>query len=147
MNHSPRWHTDVASSLTIFKATLLASQRPSFEMARNDEHENIPISTWEETLNKECALTPAVVATKDHEEANVEVENCQIKNCRTNEKDPIGQEAKSTVRDSVMNELLTMVRESLEDIPRTSFHTAQSGVRSVYITSLSTSCWNFYPKK
>lgn len=100
-------------------------------MARNDAHDDIPKSAWEVALNEKSALTVTRVASEVHKEEPVEFDNCHNENRRTNQEEVIVREVMFAVQDLATAELCTMIKDSLEDFQRTSFHNAQSCIRSV----------------
>lgn len=80
---------------------------------------------------KESALTAARAATAVQEDALVELGTRNIEKRRTENKDVIEREASSAVKTLVTNQLSPVIEESLDDILKTSFHNAQSSIRSI----------------
>lgn len=82
-------------------------------------------------LSAEHALTQARVSPTVQNQTRVRIENCHIENYRRNEENVIAQKAKWQFKDMFVNELLTMVKESLDDFLRMSVHSGLNGIRSV----------------
>lgn len=131
MNRSTRSHDDVVLPMPKPDATIHASHVPLFKTARNDPHDDLPISTWEATLSEESVRITAGVIDKIYAEPPGEVKHCPIESHRNENEDMIAPEVKYAVKGMLANQLSKMVEESLDDVLRKTLHNAQSSISFV----------------
>lgn len=81
MDHSRRSHLDVVQSMTDAKATLRTSHDLSFEAARRDTNNDIPIWAWEKVLTDKCQARLGEMAAAVDDEANIEYESRLTDKC------------------------------------------------------------------
>lgn len=87
MNQSTRSNLDVVLSMASCEAALCAPHNLSFEMARRDTNDNIPISKLEVALNDENQPWSREVATAARKEGPAEQENCHMLHRREENED------------------------------------------------------------
>lgn len=97
-------------------------------MAKTDTNENIPILAWEVTLNIERQSWKRKVAAAASNEVQIQQESHQTEICREENEVVFVQEVKSTVKQLFAFEMVTMVREALDEALRKRIHNAQSGI-------------------
>lgn len=104
------------------KAALPASEDPSFETARKESHDDVPIYACKTALNEEKVPITVRGVWAVHAEAPGEVYNRLFERCCNENDDMIAWEVKFTVKQLAAYELTPMVDESLNDIVRTLLH-------------------------
>lgn len=95
------------------KAALHNSQDPSFEKARIEANDNIPISARRVALKDESAPWTGEMATAANVEPHIKHENCQ-ESIGTKNEDVVAREVKFFIKDFVARELSNMVEEPVE---------------------------------
>lgn len=118
-----RWQTP--------KLALGASQDPSFETARYDAHDDVPISAWEGPLYHKSDRYSMRASAPSVYETNIEHESRHTEICCEENENVIEREVKCFMKDAVANEISTMVGELLYDVPRNKVHVRRSGVQYV----------------
>lgn len=122
--------------MTNLENALRASHNRSLETVRSDAHGDVPLSAREAAIRRSHAPTPVRIATAVHNDIPVKFESHYFENCRTNHEYVIAREVKSVshpsaVKEMVMDELLTLFKNSVVDILGASFHNARSEIQSV----------------
>lgn len=117
----------VSQPMLIPKVPPGLSQDPSFDTTRKDAHDEIQIYTCDVLFKGEHIPAQARLATALHKEVTVELKNFRTENCCAHEEYMIAQ-VESLVMVMVRKELSTMVKQSIEEIPRTVFLIPKSGI-------------------
>lgn len=124
--------SSLSPPMTSPEAAPHTSQELSFQIAKNDAHDNVPILLLEAAWNFQREQWSSETEAAGNGEEPVDHGSSQIENCRTNKEALIAWEVNSTVNQLVTTEFWNMLETSLDGILKTLVPSAQSCISSVF---------------